>query len=103
MTLSRIILPLLFAIFLISDLNAQTTDKKIIKDFFEIFREDPIKAFDHAFSTNQWMARNQDGIDNLKNQYANLIPLIGDYYGYELIVEKKYWRKLPAGQLYGKV
>ncbi len=34
------------------------------------------------------MDRNQDGIQNLKTQLANMQSLIGEYYGYEAITKK---------------
>ena len=69
-------------------LHAQSGDAAITDQFFRQYALDPMKAFDYAFSTNEWMERNQDAVDNLKNQYSNLLPLIGSYYGYDLITEK---------------
>ena len=69
-------------------LYAQSGDEKITEEFFRQYALDPMKAFDYAFSTNKWMERNQDAVENLKNQYNNLLPLIGSYYGYDLIIEK---------------
>ncbi|MBT8235487.1 MAG: hypothetical protein KJO04_04795 [Bacteroidia bacterium] len=69
-------------------LQAQSENERITEEFFRQYALDPIKAFDYAFSTNKWMDRNQDAVENLKNQYKNLLPLIGSYYGYDLITEK---------------
>ncbi|MEN8788271.1 MAG: hypothetical protein ABF293_07120 [Flavobacteriaceae bacterium] len=69
-------------------LEAQRTDKEITDEFFKLYAIEPMKAFDYAFATNQWLTRNPDAVDNLKNQYNNLLPLIGNYHGYELIAEK---------------
>lgn len=71
------------------ELNAQTSEKEITTEFFRLFKTNPIQAFDYAFSTNKWLKRDIDGIENLKNQFKNLIPLVGEYYGYEIINEKK--------------
>jgi len=70
------------------NLHGQTSHESITEEFFRQYALDPIKAFDYAFSTNKWMDRNQDAVENLKNQYGNLLPLIGQYHGYDLIVEK---------------
>ncbi|MDH3698933.1 MAG: hypothetical protein OER83_06305 [Flavobacteriaceae bacterium] len=72
----------------LNSLYGQTSHETITQEFFKQYALDPLKAFDFAFSTNKWMDRNQDAVDNLKNQYANLLPLIGQYHGYDLLVEK---------------
>ncbi len=79
---------LFFFLCLTDTLQAQSEDEKITEEFFRQYVLDPMKAFDYAFSTNKWMERNQDAVENLKNQYNNLLPLIGSYYGYDLIIEK---------------
>ena len=71
-----------------SSLTAQNSAKEIPVEFFKIFKTDPIKAMDYAFSTNEWMKRNQDGVESVKSKFKDILPLIGDYYGYELITEK---------------
>ena len=70
-------------------LEAQSSPREITNEFFKRYAIDPMTAFDYAFSTNKWMERNQDAVDNLKNQFSNLLPLIGNYRGYELITEKQ--------------
>jgi len=79
-----------FIVFLVfsSSVIAQSNSDDITKKFFEIFEDEPLQAIDYAFSTNTWMERNVDGVENLKSQFKNLMPLIGDYYGFELITEK---------------
>ncbi len=79
---------LLLLFFTVQGIEAQRTDREITDEFFKLYAIDPIKAFDYAFSTNPWLSRNPDAVDNLKNQYSNLLPLIGNYRGYELITEK---------------
>lgn len=39
-------------------LFAQTSEKEIPIEFFRIFKTEPMKAMDYAFSTNIWMERN---------------------------------------------
>lgn len=70
----------------------QTNTKEIIDNFFVKYTADPIKAFDYAFSTNQFFDQKSDGVINLKNQFRNTVELCGKYNGYELITKK------PIGQ-----
>lgn len=70
------------------NLHAQKSKTDIPEEFFRIYESDPLKAIDYVFSTNTWMERNIDGVENLKNKYKDLLPLIGEYYGYEKITEK---------------
>ncbi|OEI78754.1 hypothetical protein [Formosa algae] len=83
----RIILLLISMIF-ITQLKAQSSEKEITTEFLRIFETEPMKAMDYAFSTNTWMERNIDGIESLKTKFKDILPLIGDYYGYEVITEK---------------
>lgn len=70
-------------------LRAQSTIEEITSEFFSTYEKSPQKAVDYAFSTNKWMIdRKKDGIENVKNRLANLLGLVGDYYGYEKITEK---------------
>ena len=71
------------------ELKAQTSEKEIPIEFFRIFKTEPMKAMDYAFSTNSWMERNIDGVESVKAKFKDILPLIGDYYGYEMITEKK--------------
>ncbi|CAL2104426.1 conserved exported protein of unknown function [Tenacibaculum sp. 190130A14a] len=78
---------LIVTVFSTSILKAQSTEE-ITKEFFKTYEKSPQKAIDYAFGTNKWMDRNQDGIENVKNQLNNLLGLVGDYCGYEKITEK---------------
>ncbi|MEP0262882.1 hypothetical protein [Dokdonia sp.] len=78
----------------ITKVNAQSSEKEITSEFFKVFQSEPMKAMDYAFSTNKWMQRNIDGIESLKTKFKDLLPLIGDYYGYELITEKSIGKNL---------
>ena len=94
MTKKLLLLPFLFIILITSNIYAQPSEKDITTEFFKLYSLDPMKAFDYAFATNSWMERNQDAVDNLKNQYGNLLALIGQYHGYELITEKSIGERL---------
>jgi hypothetical protein len=78
--------------FITSFSYGQTTTKEIIDNFFVKYTTDPIKAFDYAFSTNQFFDQKSDAIINLKNQFRNTVELCGKYNGHELITRK------PTGQ-----
>ena len=70
-------------------LKAQTTPEEITTEFFKTYEKSPQKAVDFVFGTNKWMLdRNKDGIENLKTQLTSFLGLVGDYYGYEKIIEK---------------
>lgn len=68
--------------------TGQTTMKEITDKFFNLYATDPIKAVEYGFSTNKWFERKQDDVSNVKNKLKNLVDLLGDYYGYELLTEK---------------
>ena len=85
-----------------SSLPAQATEREITEEFFRLYAIDPLKALDYAFSTNKWMERNKDAVESLKNQYYNLLPLIGNYNGYELISEKSMGENLKLASFMAK-
>ena len=72
-----------------SNINAQFTEKDIINEFFRIYPSEPLKAFDYAFFTNPWLAKNFEGTENLKFQFKELLPLLGNYVGYDLLITKQ--------------
>lgn len=69
----------------------QTTPKEIVSKFFTEYQKDGVsKALDNLYSNNEWMSRATDAITNLKQQLNTLNKdYVGNYYGYELIVEKR--------------
>ena len=74
--------------------HAQETDQEIVNQFFERYKEKPLEAVDYIFGTNEWMKRSADQIDNVKNQLDKILPLMGTYYGYELITKKNTGKNL---------
>ncbi|MGB1268193.1 MAG: hypothetical protein ACPG45_00480 [Flavobacteriaceae bacterium] len=89
-----LLLVLIISLTFITKLNAQSSEKDITTEFFRIFENEPMKAMDYAFSTNKWMERNIDGIESLKTKFKDLLPLVGNYYNYELITEKSVGKNL---------
>ena len=57
---------LIFFLGFADGIQAQSGAEKITEEFFRQYALDTMKAFDYAFSTNKWMERNQDAVDNLK-------------------------------------
>lgn len=70
--------------------KAQDTTEEITSRFFETYATRPMEAVEYVFSTNRWMIeRNKDGIESVKNQLGDFLELVGDYYGFEKITEKR--------------
>ncbi|MEL6253522.1 MAG: hypothetical protein AAFR87_16055 [Bacteroidota bacterium] len=68
---------------------AQNSTKDITDKFFQLYSEDPGKAIEYGFSTNKWvMEKNMAAVENVRLKLLNLITLIGDYRGYEMITEE---------------
>jgi hypothetical protein len=87
---NRLIILATFILLAISTSKAQNTPEEMTDRFFETYSSNPVGAVDYIFSTNRWMTeRNKDGIENVKTQLTNFLGLVGDYYGYEKITEKR--------------
>ena len=70
--------------------KAQTSTEALINQFFKIYEKSPQEAVSYIFSTNKWiLERNKDGIENVKTQLTSFLGLVGNYYGYEKITEKR--------------
>lgn len=69
----------------------QNSPEDIVSKFFTEYKNDGAsKALDNLYSNNEWMKRATDAITKLKQQLNSLNEdFVGEYYGYELIVEKK--------------
>lgn len=86
----KILFKLVF-IFFILPATAQTP-KQIVDSFFSDYQNEGVStAIDNLYASNNWMKRNVDAITTLKSQMLGLNEdFVGKYYGYELIVEKKF-------------
>ncbi|HEY9829962.1 MAG TPA: hypothetical protein V6D26_05240 [Stenomitos sp.] len=63
--------------------------KAIVEEFFNIYSSGQIeRSIDFIASTNSWMERATDSLEQLKSQLRSLESMIGDYYGYHLMAEK---------------
>ena len=90
----KIIISLLLLVTSLNFIFAQKEYHEIIDKFLEEYKKDPIEGINYVFSTNKWMSRNQDGIDNLKNQLENSLELIGEFNKFEKITEKSVGQSL---------
>ncbi len=70
----------------------QNTPKEIVSKFFKKNQNNGAsQALDSLYSNNKCMKRATDAVTKLKQQLVSLDEdFVGEYYGYELIVEKNY-------------
>ena len=72
-----------------SPVSAQNSTRDITDKFFSLYADDPGNAIEYGFSTNKWvMEKNMAAVENVRLKLLNLITLIGDYRGYEMINEE---------------
>ncbi|WP_375238099.1 hypothetical protein [Aurantibacter sp.] len=82
-----------FVLFISNSLKSQTSTDEILNKFFVIYEASPFEAVDYVYSTNKWMERNIDGIEDVKNKMRTFLGLVGEYYGYEEIVQNSIGEK----------
>lgn len=82
------LLVLMFSVF---QLQAQQSPEVIIDTFFNNYeKKGASEAVNQLYATNPWTARVQDAINNVKTQFERFDKdLVGEYYGYEKLTEKK--------------
>ena len=68
--------------------QAQTTSDALLEEFFTKYALDTDTGFDYLFGTNRWMGADNEGVNNVKSRIKNLLGLVGNYIGYEVISEK---------------
>jgi opacity protein-like surface antigen len=58
----------------------------LIQKFFTKFEAGKVNdAIDELYSTNKWIDQQRDMVQNVKTQFAGVVPLVGKYRGRELI------------------
>lgn len=58
----------------------------LIQKFFKQFEGGKVnEAIDELYSTNKWIDQQRDMVQNIKTQFAGVVPLVGQYRGRELI------------------
>ncbi len=60
---------------------------RLINVFFSKYKEDPHSALDTLLAGNKFIDKNSPQIIEMKQQLTELIPQLGEYYGYELITK----------------
>ena len=84
------LLPFIFLVLFSINTVAQETPEMLIEEFATNLSEvSTDSAVSQLFSTNQWMSRNLDAIDQLSRQLSNMLPLLGNFVGKELITKKQ--------------
>lgn len=82
-----------FILLMLTSLNVfcqKNPKEKVEKFFTEYQQEGASTAVDNLYKTNEWMSRAADAITDLKNKMEGLNKdFVGEFYGYELLVEKK--------------
>ena len=76
------------------NINAQNSVDDIPHEFFHIFKTEPMEALDYAYSTNRWMFKQVNRIEILKNELKEILLLVGDYHGFEIITKKSIGKNL---------
>lgn len=75
---------------------AQSSTEDIEDKFFKIYKKDSDEAFDYLFSTNPWLEKNTDATSNVKFKVREASNLMGEYIGYEKILEKEVGESLKV-------
>ncbi len=70
-------------------LHAQDDPQKIVDRFFDLYKtKSPDDAIDYIFSTNEWMTKSTDQIENVKSKLNSTLKIVGRYEGYTLVSKK---------------
>jgi hypothetical protein len=82
----------LSALFLTGSLPglASASDYKgIIHEFFSLIESGKgVAAIEFIYSSNPWMKKKSDAVENVKGQFRNLENLVGSFCTHELLVEQ---------------
>jgi len=69
--------------------------RELTEKFFQyVAAGKPEEGVQYLFGLNPWMMRKPDDVDKMKSQVANVTSVMGQYQGYELIVEKSVGERL---------
>ncbi len=63
---------------------------KPVDKFFSLIKKGkPAAAADFIFSSNPWMSKKSEAVENVKNQLVSLKDLVGKYRDHEKMIEKE--------------
>jgi hypothetical protein len=69
----------------------QTKPDDLLKKFFSEYEFQPARAVENLYSSNVWMSRAKDGVEQMKNEVNKYtVDYVGKYYGNELITKKQF-------------
>ncbi|RTQ52560.1 hypothetical protein EJV47_05990 [Hymenobacter gummosus] len=86
----KLLFTFLFLLFSTTLAQAQDTPDSLIDKFFKEYSKSPVQAVENLYSTNPWVSRKKDAVENLKGEIGKLTPdYVGKFYGYEPIVTRK--------------
>ncbi len=83
---------LLFVIMILCFWNTQSqnTSDEILDTFFSLYGEGKTdEAVDYIFETNEYLISAQQQIESIKEKLKTITSVIGQYYGYEKIIQKE--------------
>jgi hypothetical protein len=78
----------LIAAILLANFVYGQSNERITQTFFETYKKNPTKAYGDLFDNNKWMKDKKSDIETIKIKLADFINGMGEYYGYEPIIEK---------------
>lgn len=88
---------LLFSLTLFGTITyGQKSTEELTNEFFKKYEKNTDEAFDYIFATNKWMGENRDGTEKVKFQLREYSNLMGEYLGFEKLVEKSLGESLKV-------
>lgn len=63
----------------------QTDGKKMLTEFFKVYKKSPAQAVNMIYNTSNWINNESESVKSLKAKLAEDIKLLGEYIGEEYI------------------
>ncbi|MFH2142070.1 MAG: hypothetical protein ABIJ97_06595 [Bacteroidota bacterium] len=83
------IISIIILLFSLSFVYSQSSPEELTSKFFELYqKEGASKAVEYVFSTNKYMDKNSDILVQIQSRLNQLVNLVGNYNGYELVQSK---------------
>ncbi len=97
----KIVLFVLFTIF-ICGIQAQSNEpEKIVKNFFDLYKQNRIEqALDYLFSSNPVLYNKSESIKNLKNTFTNIEKVLGSFKDYTISYSQEHFESLKIIIIY---